>query len=101
MNAPGPQQIRVLVVEDSRSQQELLVAMLHSSGEFIVVGTAGDGKQVVDAVQRLRPQVIAMDIHHPRLCSSARQLVEYDRPTSSADRSPERTTRAWAGLSGA
>ncbi|MFL5805592.1 MAG: response regulator [Roseiflexaceae bacterium] len=68
----------MLVVEDSRSQQELLVAMLHSSGEFIVVGTAGDDKQAVDAVQRLRPQVIAMDIHLPILdgYAATRQIMQ-------------------------
>lgn len=57
--------IRVLVVEDSLSQRELLVRLLHASGAFIVVGVAGNGRQAVQETLRLRPDVIAMDIHLP------------------------------------
>jgi two-component system, chemotaxis family, protein-glutamate methylesterase/glutaminase len=64
---PSLKPISVLVVEDSRSQQELLVGLLRSSGEFIVVGTASNGQQAIAAAQRLRPQVIAMDIYLPIL----------------------------------
>jgi two-component system chemotaxis response regulator CheB len=59
--------IRVLVVEDSRSQRELLLALLRGSGDFEVVGTAGNGKEAIAEAQRLRPNVIAMDIHLPIL----------------------------------
>jgi two-component system chemotaxis response regulator CheB len=64
---PSLKPISVLVVENSRPQQELLVELLRSSGEFIVVGTASNGQQAIAAAQRLRPQVIAMDIHLPIL----------------------------------
>jgi two-component system chemotaxis response regulator CheB len=40
---------------------------LRSSGEFKVVGAAENGQQAIAAAQRLRPQVIAMDIHLPVL----------------------------------
>jgi two-component system chemotaxis response regulator CheB len=78
MNDLSAQPIRVLIVEDSRSQQALLVAMLQSSGEFMVVGTAINGAQAVDKVQRLRPQVIAMDIHLPILdgYAATRQIMQ-------------------------
>jgi two-component system chemotaxis response regulator CheB len=61
---PG-QPIRVLVVEDSRAQRELLVAILRSSGQFTVVGTASTGKEAVEMTARLRPDIVAMDIHLP------------------------------------
>ncbi len=78
MSEPSAQPIRVLLVEDSRSQQELLAAMLRSSGEFLVAGTASNGAQAVDKAQRLRPHVIAMDIHLPVLdgYAATRQIMQ-------------------------
>jgi two-component system, chemotaxis family, protein-glutamate methylesterase/glutaminase len=61
------QPIRVLLVEDSRAQRELLLALIRSSKEFEVVGTASNGKEAIAEAQRLRPNVIAMDIHLPIL----------------------------------
>lgn len=60
------QPIRVLLVEDSWSQRELLVSVLRAGG-FEVVGIAGDGQAAIESAQRLRPDVIAMDIHLPVL----------------------------------
>jgi two-component system chemotaxis response regulator CheB len=65
MKRSPKQPIRVLVVEDSRTQRELLLAMLRSSNDFEVVGTASNGKEAIAEAQRLRPNVIAMDIHLP------------------------------------
>lgn len=59
------QPVRVLVVEDSRAQRELLVGLLQAAGKFEVVGTASTGKEAVEATLRLRPDVVAMDIHLP------------------------------------
>jgi two-component system chemotaxis response regulator CheB len=64
---PAEQLIRVLVVEDSRAQRELLVGLLQSTGEFVVAGTAGNGQEAIDATLRLRPDIVAMDIHLPVL----------------------------------
>jgi two-component system, chemotaxis family, protein-glutamate methylesterase/glutaminase len=70
--------IRVLVVEDSRVQRELLVGMLNTSGEFVVVGTASNGNEAITAAQQLRPNVIAMDIHLPILdgYEATRQIMQ-------------------------
>lgn len=57
--------IRVLVVEDSLSQRALLVQLLAASKSFLVVGVAENGRQAVQETLRLRPDVIAMDIHLP------------------------------------
>lgn len=57
--------MRVLVVEDSRTQRELLIHLLQMAGKFVIVGTASTGKEAVDATIRLRPDVVAMDIHLP------------------------------------
>jgi two-component system chemotaxis response regulator CheB len=57
--------IRVLLVEDSPGQRALLVGLLNASDSFTVVGVAGNGRQAVQETLRLRPDVIAMDIHLP------------------------------------
>jgi hypothetical protein len=44
------------VVEDSRSQRELLVGLLRSDG-MLIAGTANDGHEAVAAAMRLRPDV--------------------------------------------
>src|SRR5262245_45693476 len=63
---PADKPIQVLVVEDSRAQRELLVGLLRAGG-MVVAGTASDGREAIAATQRLRPDVIAMDIHLPGL----------------------------------
>lgn len=60
-----PSPIRVLLVEDSPGQRALLTHLLHASGAFAVVGVASNGRQAVQEALRLRPDVIAMDIHLP------------------------------------
>jgi two-component system chemotaxis response regulator CheB len=98
---PAGQPIRVLVVEDSRSQRELLVGMLRVGG-MDVAGTAGDGYAAVAEAQRLRPDIIAMDIHMPGLdgYAATRQIMQ-SCPTpivliSSAAADQQRTIAALA-----
>ncbi len=61
----GP--IRVLVVEDSPTARDLLVAILNQSSAIQVIGTALDGEEAVRQVARLRPDVVTMDIQMPRM----------------------------------
>jgi len=74
---PIDQPIRVLVVEDSRAQRELLVGLLRAGG-LVVAGTASDGREAIAATQQLRPDVIAMDIHLPGLdgYAATRQIMQ-------------------------
>ena len=59
--------IRVVVVEDSPTARALLVGILAGDPEFVVVGEAQDGIEGVELTQRLRPDVVTMDIHMPRM----------------------------------
>lgn len=61
------QPVRVLIVEDSRSQREFLVGMVQAADGFAVAGTATNGHEAITATQRLRPEVVAMDINLPGL----------------------------------
>lgn len=57
--------IRVLVAEDSRTVRELLVRILTSDPQIEVVGQAATGAEAVELAERLRPNVVTMDIHMP------------------------------------
>ena len=59
--------IRVVVVEDSTTARTLLVSILESDSEIQVVGEAADGIEGVTLTQKLRPDVVTMDIHMPRM----------------------------------
>jgi two-component system chemotaxis response regulator CheB len=59
--------IRILIVEDSAVQREFLSFVIEESGFFEIVGTASDGEEGVEAATRLRPDIILMDCHMPKL----------------------------------
>jgi len=59
--------IRALVVENSPSVREFLIAILTADPDIQVVGTACDGEEAMEAVKNLRPDVITMDIYMPRM----------------------------------
>lgn len=60
--------IRVLLVDDDPMVVRGLQLMLEagSDGEISVVGTAGDGTEVVQAVRAHYPDVVLMDVRMPR-----------------------------------
>lgn len=70
--------IRVLVVEDSTVVRQFLVHILESDPDLLVVGTAADGEAALEAVERMRPDVVTMDIHMPRMdgFDAARRIME-------------------------
>ncbi|MCA9244932.1 MAG: chemotaxis response regulator protein-glutamate methylesterase [Phycisphaerales bacterium] len=59
--------IRVLVVDDSPFIRSILKSSLGASPEFEVVGEACDGVEAVAAIQRLRPDVVTLDVEMPNM----------------------------------
>ena len=57
--------IRVLIVDDSAPVALLLEAMLHREPGLAVVGRAASGTEAIALTQRLRPDVITMDLNMP------------------------------------
>ncbi len=70
--------IRLLVVEDSAVTLEYLVYLLGQDPALQVVGTARDGQEAVEKAERLRPDLILMDIHMPRMngYEATRRIME-------------------------
>ena len=54
----------VLIVDDHAAFRERARALLQDDG-FDVVGEAGDGDAAVEAAQRLRPQIVLLDVRLP------------------------------------
>jgi DNA-binding NarL/FixJ family response regulator len=56
----------VLIVDDHQAFRDSAAALLEQEG-FDVVGQAADGPQAVAAVERLKPEVVLLDIQLPDL----------------------------------
>ncbi len=56
---------RVLVVDDSGFFRRRIVEILEADARIEVVGTAANGKEAVEQVARLKPDVVTMDIEMP------------------------------------
>jgi two-component system, chemotaxis family, protein-glutamate methylesterase/glutaminase len=69
---------RVLLAEDSAVVREHLVHLIEEDEALSVVATAVDGEEAVRLAERLRPDVIVLDIHMPRMngYDAARSIME-------------------------
>lgn len=65
--APVPGSLRVLVVDDSAFMRASLRHIVGQTPGFTVVGEAGDGIAAVEAIRRLSPDIVTLDIDMPRL----------------------------------
>jgi two-component system chemotaxis response regulator CheB len=61
----GPRPRRVLLCEDSRAYATALSRFLDHDDEIEVVGTASTGEQAIAEVERLRPDLLTLDMQLP------------------------------------
>jgi two-component system chemotaxis response regulator CheB len=57
--------IKVFVVDDSSLARELIRAILSTDDEILVVGEAANGREAVERVAELKPDIVVMDIEMP------------------------------------
>jgi two-component system NarL family response regulator len=79
MTAP----VRVLIADDHPMVAEGIQSILETYDDIRVVGTAGDGYDVIEKAKALHPDVILMDLNMPRLngLGATEILLERDPAT--------------------
>ena len=70
--------INVLIVEDSLTAQNLLKGILAGDPAFNVLGIVTNGREAVEAVARLHPDVVSMDLYMPEMdgLEATRQIMQ-------------------------
>ncbi|MEO7910572.1 MAG: chemotaxis protein CheB, partial [Roseiflexaceae bacterium] len=59
------QPIRVIVVDDSALMRRVITGLLEQDPSIRVVATARNGREAIDLVQELRPDIVTMDVRMP------------------------------------
>lgn len=73
--------IKVLIVEDSLSVQQLLEKIINDDPSLHVCGIVSDGKEALDFIKKTRPDVITMDIMMPKMNGiDATRMIMMDQP---------------------
>lgn len=76
-----PELLSLLIVDDHDAFRSACAALM-TAGGWDVVGQAGDAAEALDAVERLHPQVVLLDVQLPGRdgFSVAQALATTDRP---------------------
>src|SRR5262249_51576203 len=59
------QPIRVIIVDDSALMRRMITGLLEQDPAIRVVATARNGREAIDLVQELRPDIVTMDVRMP------------------------------------
>src|SRR5215212_3796340 len=59
------QPIRVIVVDDSALMRRVITGLIEQDPAIRVVGTARNGREAIELVQELRPDIVTMDVRMP------------------------------------
>lgn len=74
--------IKVLVVDDSAFMRKILSDLFAAEADFEVVDVARNGRDAIDKIKRLRPDVVTMDVEMPVLDGiSALEIIMKEAPT--------------------
>ena len=75
---------RLLLVDDHAVVRSGLRMLLESQSDFDIVGEAGTAREALDAVRRLKPDIVLMDIGLPDLSGieAARQIKDLHAATA-------------------
>lgn len=75
--------VRVLLAEDHVVVRQGICQFLERESDLTVVGQAADGEEAVELTQRLKPDVVVMDIAMPKLSGiDATRLIKTHSPST-------------------
>ncbi|MGH2567804.1 MAG: response regulator [Bacteroidota bacterium] len=75
--------LKILVADDHEGFRRVVHEFLDGLSNISVVGEASDGKEAVEQVERLRPDVVLMDISMPRQNGlEATRIIKQRWPTT-------------------
>ncbi len=74
--------VRVLIVDDQAPFRRAMTAVVEETAGFVVVGQVASGEESLDAVARLRPDLVLMDVNLPGIdgLEAARRLLSDAAP---------------------
>lgn len=75
---PTPDKIRMLIVDDSAFMRKAIQMMVADDPNIEIVGQATNGKDAIDRVLELKPDLVTMDIEMPQMdgLAALRQIME-------------------------
>lgn len=75
---------KLLIVDDSPIMRKAIAGMFDEDEQVTVIGEAGDGYEALDAIARLNPDVVTLDVNMPGmdgLATIKRLMIQSPRPT--------------------
>jgi two-component system chemotaxis response regulator CheB len=74
--------IKLLIVDDSAFMRKLLSDLFAAEADFMVLDTARNGKEAVDKVKRLKPDLVTLDVEMPIMDGiTALEAIMKETPT--------------------
>lgn len=74
--------IKILIVDDSAFMRKLLSDLFSAEADFMVIGTARNGKEALEKVKQLKPDVVTMDVEMPIMNGiQALEIIMREMPT--------------------
>lgn len=64
---PARKAIRTLIVDDQMIEREVMRRYLRTEPDIEIVGTSVNGREAVEAIQRLQPDLVFLDVQMPEL----------------------------------
>jgi len=75
--------IKVLVVDDSAFMRKIISDIINSNEKLEVIDTARDGKEAIDKIKSLKPDVVTLDVEMPNMDGlTALEIIMKESPSS-------------------